>query len=409
MKPSILLWTIFFLGAIACNSGQSGKGDSVGLKITTDAQEEDETQDGSNIANALLVSPKHPSPGESIRILVVGDRSIRKTKILVNGPEGSVISRKIKEGEGIPFWRIEEFKAGAEGAYTVKLDGSKEEVMGCELWVKGVKDAKDVKGGGRNSGMIWKTERGWNGEMEALYSAWMNALFDDADERSSWAALHEVTRNPERNFFYNHLGLNEDDPAGKVTVIMEPDCADNPYYLRAYFAWKLGLPFGYHETDRGWVGKPPQTGRWITNETPSSQSNPVLAFNAFLRRVMDGVHSGSARAALNNDNSDYYPVPLTPEALRPGVVFADPYGHTLILVKKIPQSGNKPGLLLSVDAQPDGTVAVKRFWKGNFLFTTDGVVGEPGFKTFRPIVLENNQLRLPKNNEFPEIYPPSPP
>lgn len=115
---------------------------------------------------------------------------------------------------------------------------------------------------------------------------------------------------------------------------------------------------------------------------------------------MDGVHSGTARTAFANESSDYYPLPLSREALRPGTVFADPYGHTLILVKWIPQKGSSPGMLLSVDAQPDGTVAIKRFWKGNFLFATKEVVGEPGFKAFRPIVFENEKRKLLGNSEI---------
>lgn len=70
-----------------------------------------------------------------------------------------------------------------------------------------------------------------------------------------------------------------------------------------------------------------------------------------MRMVMNGVHSGTARAALKNENSDYYPVALTHEALRPGVIYADPYGHTLILVRQIQQTKKSPGILLSVDAQ----------------------------------------------------------
>jgi len=251
--------------------------------------------------------------------------------------------------------------------------------------------------------MIWKSVQGWDPSFEALYSVWINALFYEADERSSWPALHEVMHDRSRNLLYGHLGMDEDNPDAKVHVIMEPDCADNPFYLRAYFAWKMGLPFGYHEADRGWMGKAPSTGRWITNEIPTSKGNPVLSFNAFLRRLMDGIHSGTARTAFANDQSDYYPVALTHEALRPGVTFADPYGHTLIIVKWIPQSGNKPGMLLSVDAQPDGTVAVKRFWKGNFLFATSEVIGEPGFKAFRPIVSDGNRFRLLTNAEIPGI------
>jgi hypothetical protein len=103
---------------------------------------------------------------------------------------------------------------------------------------------------------------------------------------------------------------------------------------------------------------------------------------------------------LSDEGSDYYPVPLTQEALRPGVVYADPYGHTLILVRRVEQSGNTPGVLLSVDAQPDGTVGIKRFWKGNFLFATNEVIGEPGFKAFRPIAWKDGKPRLLKSDEI---------
>ena len=157
--------------------------------------------------------------------------------------------------------------------------------------------------------------------METIYSAWINALFQGCDEQASWTALHEVTQNQNQNFLYNYLSLGEDDPDGKYSVIMQPDCADNPFYLRAYFAWKLGLPFGYHVCDRGSLVRNPRTGQWITNETSSSKTNPVLAFNSFLRMVMNGVHSGTARTALDDENSDYYPVPLEQGGLASGYCF----------------------------------------------------------------------------------------
>lgn len=115
---------------------------------------------------------------------------------------------------------------------------------------------------------------------------------------------------------------------------------------------------------------------------------------------MDGVHSGTARTSLDNEKSDYYPVPLDREALRPGTVFADPYGHTLTIVSWVPQTRDHPGLLLAVDAQPDGTIAIKRFWKGNFLFNTSDVIGEPGFKAFRPISLNKGVPSLMKNEDM---------
>ena len=127
----------------------------------------------------------------------------------------------------------------------------------------------------------------------------------------------------------------------------------------------------------------------------------AASFGDFIQIVSDSVHSGSARTALNDNNTDYYPVPLKQETLRPGTVFADPYGHILMIVRRVPQSDRAAGVILAVDGQPDGTVARKRFWRGNFLFAQDPTLGGPGFKRFRPVVLgKNGMLRRLTNDEI---------
>jgi hypothetical protein len=57
-------------------------------------------------------------------------------------------------------------------------------------------------------------------------------------------------------------------------------------------------------------------------------------------------------------------------------------------------------MLLAVDGQPDGTVARKRYWRGNFLFALDPSLGSPGFKRFRPVVMERGALRSLSNDEI---------
>jgi hypothetical protein len=360
---------------------------------TSDSSGENISNDDYLSVNTLLVLPKNPAPGETFRILATGGENIRKAQIMVTGPSGSLESLKSKTGDELPYWRIDDFPGSAAGKYKVTLITGKKVVSDLEFKIF-KKEALT------NTTVVWKTIRGWDSGTEVLYSAWINVLFHGCDEHSSWSALHEVTQNQNQNFLYNYLSLGEDDASGKNRLVMQPDCADNPFCLRAYFAWKLGLPFGFHLCDRGYVGRNPKAGQWITNETSSSKTDPVSAFNNFLRRVMDGVHSGTARTALDDDNSDYYPVSLGREALHPGIVYADPYGHTLIIVGRIPQTRDHPGLLLSVDAQPDGTVGIKRFWKGNFLFNTSGVVGEPGFKAFRPISMHEDIPHLMQNKEL---------
>jgi hypothetical protein len=72
-----------------------------------------------------------------------------------------------------------------------------------------------------------------------------------------------------------------------------------------------------------------------------------------------------------------------------------------VLAKRVAQTGDAAGVFLAVDGQPDGTVARKRFWRGNFLFAQDPSLGSPGFKRFRPIVAQKNgTLRRLTNAEI---------
>src|SRR5262249_46257131 len=68
---------------------------------------------------------------------------------------------------------------------------------------------------------------------------------------------------------------------------------------------------------------------------------------------------------------------------------------------RVPQTDDAAGVFFAVDAQPDGTVARKRFWRGNFLFGQDPSLGSPGFKRFRPIVRDSKGgLRRLTNEEI---------
>ena len=200
--------------------------------------------------------------------------------------------------------------------------------------------------------------------------------------RLSWPALHEVVRDPSRNFLFNHLGLNED-----AKIYLRPDCADLPYTLRAYFAYKMGLPYGFSKCSRGSGGKAPTCPQWFSLQNAeeakppppapvaapipptvsgyfgsssapappaSKRTGPAPSFAELVQIVWDSVHSGSGRTALADNNTDYYPVPLSADTLRPGTVYADPYGHILMIVRRIAQTEDAAGIILAVDGQPDG-------------------------------------------------------
>jgi hypothetical protein len=233
---------------------------------------------------------------------------------------------------------------------------------------------------------VWESRRTWDRRLEDLYSAWIERLFDaPVDQSLDFRPLHQALRDPARNFLYGYLGLREDDPKNKAAIPATPDCADLPYYLRAYFAWKLALPVGFRDCDRGTDARPPRCSSLTTNEDGAAGRDVLPGVKAFLRLMSNHVQSGSARTALDDEETDYYPVRLERKALRPGVVYADPYGHVMMIVRWVEQTREHGGLLLAVDGQPDTSVGRKRFWEGTFLFTNDTKSAGPGFKAFRPL------------------------
>jgi hypothetical protein len=335
---------------------------------------------------AVLVSPRSVAAGEAFRVLFASETPEEGAAVEVEGPDGPLTLASLRTGGGPPFWWAAGFKAGAKGSYAAKLRRGGE-MLGCASFTVGGAKKPPPSGGA-----VWASKHAWTRGFENLFSAWLEALFAEADEGTTWKSLHEVTQDPGKNLLHDHLGLGEDDAGGKGALKMTPDCADNPFFLRAYFSWKLGLPYGNHRCSRGSAGKPPHCGEYVSNADPVEEGTGQLqAFQGFLKTVMSSVHSATARTTLEDENADLYPLPLERDALRPGTVFADPYGHTLTIVRWIPQTGKKPGVLLAVDAQPDGTIGIKRFWQGNFLFATENVIGEPGFKAFRPIALKKGE------------------
>ncbi|MCU0955134.1 MAG: hypothetical protein MUC37_11125 [Hyphomicrobium sp.] len=377
---------------------------------------------------ALLATPSQPWKGAPLRVLAVSETAV-DAELVLRGPDGSLAARAPGRRGGPPYFWLAEVPAPASGEWTASLRLASEQ-SGCKALTTDVTVRKSSAAGpGTSPKSVWPVRAKWNRETEDLYSAWIEALFDaPLDASPSWPALHEVLRDPARNLLHNHLGLKEDETG----LVIKPDCADLPYFLRAYFAFKLGLPFGYSKCTRGGKGKPPQCLSWwnIENQEPPPEAQepkpqqtglfdglfggaapaekpkprpkgPVVAFGEYLSEtIANTVHSGTGRPPATSDNSDYYSVPLTEAVLRPGTVYHDPYGHILVVVRRVPQTPETAGMIFAVDGQPDGTVARKRFWRGNFLFAQNAALGSPGFKRFRPIVRGKTGLRRLTNAEI---------
>jgi hypothetical protein len=355
----------------------------------------------------VFVSPEHPAKGQPVRVVAVTDRLV-DGQLTVAGPDGAVVATASKRQGGPPYGWIARVDAPAAGVLHATL--ARDPACAAPPLA-----SQDIPIGARPGPVpgtprtaLWFTRAQWTPALENLYSAWIEHLFDaPLDAQPSWNALHEVLRDADRNFLVDHLGAAEDEQG----VVIRPDCADLPYFLRAYFAHKLGLPFGWSRCSRGDNGVPPVCANFATSSDPfpkdsdPSAKPPVLpawadptrergTWEVNARRVgeffrttlADAVQSGAGRTPGDDDTGDYYPVALSTETLRPGTIFADPYGHVLVVAQRIAQTPTSGGILLAVDGQPDGTVARKRFWRGNFLFAVDPSLGSAGFKRFRPVL-----------------------
>ncbi|MBN9584741.1 MAG: hypothetical protein BGN84_09925 [Afipia sp. 62-7] len=387
----------------------------------------------------VLPSPASPWSGAPLRVTVVVEKPMNGTLSLI-APDGSVAARSSDRQGGPPYVWFAEVAAPAGGTWRATLT-SEPGAADCGTITR------DIAVSGRRpplvaipAGHIWQVRGSWNSTTEALFSAWIEKLFSaPVDQDLSWKAWHEVLHDKSRNFLFNHLGRGEDNARSGL----RPDCADFVYFLRAYFAYKMGLPFGYSNCSRGGGGKPPKCFQWFDIEhpeitrpalpetdtasaagakpsapsprgllNPSQPDEAAVAatppkpkrpanFSEYLRDAGDVVHTGAVRVAGSEDNTDFYTVALTQQALRPGTVYADPYGHVLMLVHRVPEANGKPGVFLAVDAEPDGSITRKRFWRGNFLFAHDPTLGDSGFKHFRPIVREKSgALRRLSNTEI---------
>jgi len=368
---------------------------------------------------AMLAAPIAPWKGAPLRVLVAADQALDGEFTLI-APDGSVAAKSHDRYGGPPYFWIAEVAAPAVGTWHASLvrNGAPD---GCRTITRDiVVSAQKLPAPQRSPGSVWPIRNSWNRATENLFSAWIEKLFDaPLDTEPSWKAWHEVLRDQSRNLLFNYLGVGEDN----LTINLRPDCADFAYFLRAYFAFKMGLPFGYSNCSRSgrcyqWFNiehpettrPPPPPDQRIASAlaepaeaaaTASAPPKSTPSFAEYLRIVGDVVHSGSVRVAGNDDNTDFYTVPLTQQALRPGTVYADPYGHVMMLVRRVPQSSGAAGILLAVDAEPDGTVARKRFWRGTFLFAHETAFGSAGFKHFRPIErVENGPLRRLTNAQI---------
>ena len=189
---------------------------------------------------AVLFSPIAPWKGAPLRVVFAAETPLEGELSLI-APDGNIAAKSRERHGGPPYFWFAEVASPAVGTWhaTLARDGAPAECSTITRDIAVLRTAPPPRATGKS---VWPVRDTWNRATENLYSAWIEKLFDaPVDVALSWPALHDVLRDRSRNFLFNHLGLREDEKG----LIIRPDCADLPYFLRTYFAFKMGLPFGY--------------------------------------------------------------------------------------------------------------------------------------------------------------------
>jgi hypothetical protein len=357
----------------------------------------------------IFVSPAAPEPGE-VRAIAASQSDPGAASLRLFDADGEPVPIDEFTLGGPPFGHVARAPKLATGTYTAVLGTDKKRLACRRIRVQNASAARSGSQG-QEGDPYWEPKGNWQRDSEAFYSLFVEQLFaGPPDDEQTWTNLHSLLRDPARNLLWNHLGRAEDD-----RLEIQPDCADLPYSLRAYVAWKLRLPYGYRQCSRGRVDKPPTCGELKTALAPRKAADDVAAFSEFVNRgVRWGVHSATGRTHPDDSNSDLYPVALERASLAPGTVYADPYGHVMMVSKWFAQgsiSGSPYGVLMAAEAQPDGTIGRRRFWQGSFLFDPKTNSYGAGFKRFRPLDYERDGQSLTaldnagllKQRDFPKL------
>ncbi len=192
------------------------------------------------------------------------------------------------------------------------------------------------------------------------------------------------------------------DPPG---IMWYADCADLPYFLRAYYAWKRGLPFSYIDavSPKGGTSDIRYTVRGNDIASRRNILTGTTSAPALLTDLRNTISSAMYRLHPDMEGTDLYPVRIDRKAIRPGSVLYDPNGHVAVVYEV-----EDDGRILFIDAHPDNSLTRGTYGR-KFVRSSPGMGA--GFKNWRPLkltgatrtaegVLVGGQLTFAKNAEL---------
>jgi hypothetical protein len=216
----------------------------------------------------------------------------------------------------------------------------------------------------------WRiTKDHWSAADEQGFGQFVQAI-GETDCSSSESCLRNPA-NPYRN-------------TDQAFVDVDVDCAKLPYLLRAYYAWKNGLPFSYVNgvTGEGGDLRYNKAGNRATGRHDLTDHGRGINGPEAIRTLLSEVYSGTYRTDAQETHgilSDFYSPALAPGSIRPGSIVYDVNGHVGIVYKV-----DDDGRVYYMDAHPDFSIS-RSVYGAQFGQSPARLGG--GFKNWRPFKL----------------------
>lgn len=223
--------------------------------------------------------------------------------------------------------------------------------------------------GGRPAAWHWRiTKASWSETDETAFEDFV-ARIGESGCRNVHACLTGATSNPM---------FHASNPAG---MRFYADCADLPYMLRAYFAWKNGLPFSYTSAVLPIGATRDIRYTRLGNRVIARHHvvGPVVDARRAIPRMVDTISSAHYRYPPRQTDRmlpDHYPVAITPKSIRPGTLIYDPNGHVAVVYKV-----GTDGRIHYIDTHPDNSLT-RGVYGRSFVRSSPGMGA--GFKRWRP-------------------------
>jgi len=179
--------------------------------------------------------------------------------------------------------------------------------------------------------------------------------------------------------------------------VFQSDCADLPYVLRFYYAWKRGLPFSFVSDVRARGAtrdiRYSPGGNAVASrfEVPSGTMSGYQA----IEKIRAAVSSATYRLHPDADDGDFYSPRLAPGSIQPGTVVYDPAGHVGIVYKV-----EANGRIHFFDAHTDYSLTETVY---DLRFAREKPAVGAGFKNWRPQRFEDGRIVLARNTEIADF------